>query len=189
MGTTTTPNLGLIKPDINESIRENLPISAGWPSQNGSNCDKIDLLFRKPEATYTPTLTATTTNPNIGSTGVIQAKYVRFAGKTVLVFFRILCGGTGISIGSGNYFLSQPPGLPVTTELPPSISGVSLGRAVWRDPTTVANCTLFNTAYDNNLGPTHFAFILPGANYWAGTPPLVSGGSLSGYAMYITSAA
>lgn len=187
MGTTVTPNLGLIKPDINESIRENLPISAGWPSQNGANCDKIDLLFRRTETTYTPLFTASGSSPAIGSTGTVQGKYVRHAGKLVTVFFRIVVSGTGISTGTGNYLLSLPSGLPVATEYIPVINSTPLGRTVFRDSVTPANSIIFGTSFDNT-NVTNMIFILATGNFWAGTPSIAGGINLSGFATYITSA-
>lgn len=58
-------------------------------------------------ATYTPTLTASTTNPNLGSTGTIVAAFTR-VGKTVHWRAVLQSGGTGISAGSGTYNLTLP---------------------------------------------------------------------------------
>lgn len=56
---------------------------------------------------WTPALTAATTNPNIGSTGVIDGRY-RQIGKTVDFELRISSSGSGLSNGSGNYRISYP---------------------------------------------------------------------------------
>lgn len=56
---------------------------------------------------YSPTLSADTTNPNLGSTGTTEGYYVQL-GKTVVVKARATFGGTGITNGSGNYRMSLP---------------------------------------------------------------------------------
>lgn len=59
--------------------------------------------------TYTPTLTATTSNPNIGTTGQIFGEYRRvMGGEWVFVQVHVVFGGTGISAGSGTYQISLP---------------------------------------------------------------------------------
>lgn len=57
--------------------------------------------------TWTPILTGTTTNPNIGSTASNVGRYQVF-GKTVHWNITIISGGTGIATGSGQYELSLP---------------------------------------------------------------------------------
>ena len=56
---------------------------------------------------YTPSLTASTTNPNIGSTGNIGGRYIQI-GKTVIGQAKVVFGGTGVSAGSGVYYISLP---------------------------------------------------------------------------------
>jgi hypothetical protein len=58
---------------------------------------------------FTSTLTASTTNPNIGSTGTSSGHYCRI-GKTIFFRVTIVFAGTGISAGSGYYRI----GIPVT---------------------------------------------------------------------------
>lgn len=58
-------------------------------------------------SSYTPVLTAATTNPNIGSTGTGQGRYVQI-GKLVHFYATIVPGGTGIAGGSGGYAISLP---------------------------------------------------------------------------------
>jgi len=57
--------------------------------------------------TWTPALTGSTTNPNIGSTGTITGRYGRI-NKTYYGIASFNFGGTGISAGSGFYFVSLP---------------------------------------------------------------------------------
>lgn len=56
---------------------------------------------------YTPSFTASTTNPNVGSTGAISGRYIQI-GKTIIGHAKVTFGGTGISAGSGVYYISFP---------------------------------------------------------------------------------
>lgn len=56
---------------------------------------------------YTPVLTAVTTNPNLGSTGGGVGSYARVQ-NYIVYRFAITFGGTGISAGSGVYKVSLP---------------------------------------------------------------------------------
>lgn len=61
-------------------------------------------------ASYTPILTAATTNPTLG-TGATQAgRYMRI-GKTVLFAAYIKLGTSGVAAGSGFYSISLPVGV------------------------------------------------------------------------------
>lgn len=57
--------------------------------------------------TYTPALTASTSNPNLGTTGSITGRYIQ-VGKTVTGEARLSFGGSSISAGSGAYSVSIP---------------------------------------------------------------------------------
>lgn len=46
--------------------------------------------------TWTPTLT----NLNVGTTGVVTARYCQLGSETVFFYFRAVLGGTGISVGA-----------------------------------------------------------------------------------------
>jgi hypothetical protein len=59
-----------------------------------------------PWTTYTPSWTASVTNPNIGN-GNISGRYVTI-GATVIGEIRVLMGTSGFSRGTGTYFLSLP---------------------------------------------------------------------------------
>lgn len=75
--------------------------------------------------TYVPAWTATTTNPVNGSAGSITGRYVKM-GKTVHFTISLVVSGVGLSVGSGSYRLSLPPGLPVG-------SGRHVATAYWND--------------------------------------------------------
>lgn len=58
-------------------------------------------------STWTPVLTAATTNPTLGSGSVQDGGYVQI-GKLVTAWFHIQFGSSGISAGSGDYRISLP---------------------------------------------------------------------------------
>lgn len=57
--------------------------------------------------TYTPALTATTTNPTLGTGSSAEGRYVS-AGKLIIVHYRIAFGTSGTAAGSGTYLISLP---------------------------------------------------------------------------------
>ncbi len=61
----------------------------------------------QPWTTYTPSLTAGTTNPTLGSGYAAVGRYAQI-GRTVIGQGRIQFGGSGVSAGSGTYYLSFP---------------------------------------------------------------------------------
>jgi hypothetical protein len=61
--------------------------------------------------TYTPTLTATTTNPTLG-TGSVADGYYTVIDKVMIVQFYIKFGSSGAAAGSGEYRISTPSGFP-----------------------------------------------------------------------------
>ena len=71
---------------------------------------------------YTPTLTATTTNPTLGTGATAVGKYAQM-GKVVIASFRIVFGNSP-SAGSGSYLIS----LPVTGTGPAPFSSVGVVR-------------------------------------------------------------
>lgn len=70
--------------------------------------------------TWTPALTASTTNPTLGTGSVITGRYARIQ-KTVFGNVTILFGSAGVAAGTGFYFVS----LPITAQsaTPPVGSG------------------------------------------------------------------
>ncbi len=56
---------------------------------------------------YTPVLTATTTNPTLGSGGTITGRYMQI-GKTVMGWATITFGSSGTNAGSGLYRVTVP---------------------------------------------------------------------------------
>lgn len=57
--------------------------------------------------TWTPALTASTTNPNLGTTGTATGRYARIQ-KIVIGQAQFVFGGAGIAAGVGFYYCSIP---------------------------------------------------------------------------------
>lgn len=68
--------------------------------------------------TWTPALTASTTNPTLGTGSTTTGRYGRI-NKTVFGNCRIIFGTSGVNAGSGFYFVS----LPVTAQASGVMSG------------------------------------------------------------------
>jgi len=85
--------------------------------------------------TYTPTLTASTTNPNLGTTGTASGRYARIQ-KIVIGQAQFVFGGASIAAGLGFYFCS----IPITAQS----AGPTAGNMIAIDVSTFA--TTSNTA-------------------------------------------
>jgi hypothetical protein len=187
MGTTVTPNLSLIKPDRNESIKANLPTFAGWAVQQGLNADAIDAVFRNSSHSFTPVWTADVTNPTLGTGGFVQGKWLRLHPRMVLYYYQIFMGTTGFSAGSGFYQLTLP--VAVATEMTTINDSTGIGKAHYFDSDAVATSTAFTAMY-NQIGAQMF-MKKPDGDAWRSTTPVTPGQSdrLTGYAIYPTGAA
>lgn len=97
--------------------------------------------------TYTPALTASTTNPNLGSTGTASGLYFQL-GKMVLFVAEFKFNGSGVSVGSGTFAISLPvaadssmssylffPGH--VTSVDDSAATTQVGTAIWATSTTI----------------------------------------------------
>lgn len=185
MGTTVTTNLGLIKPDVDESIREDLPTFPGWASQNEDNCDKIDSLFRKNGTTYTLNWTGSGSNPVLGAAGFTEGKFVRLFPRMVFVTFRIFTGGAGFTVGSGTYRINLP------ATLDPDLvayggEALPLGRCMFQDSSAALTSSSFLMSY---LASSNLVVARPSAGVvWTDTNPVVLGQNdrISGYLLYPT---
>lgn len=82
---------------------------------------------------WTPTLTATTTNPTLGSNPIQFGEYILFAGWVTARFK--LAFGTGMTGGSGTYELGGLPEAPDVTEIDGS---VPVGKVHLRDVGTAS---------------------------------------------------
>jgi hypothetical protein len=93
--------------------------------------------------TWVPALTASTTNPNLGSTGTSVGRYARI-NKTIFGNATFVFNGTGIAAGTGFYFCS----LPFTAQG----AGLTVGSVIAIDVSTFAsNAQLCQTDTPNRL--------------------------------------
>lgn len=188
MGTTVTSNLALIKPDINESIQANLPTFAGWAVQNGANCDVLDALFRHSTGTWTPTWTADTTNPTLGSGNVLEGKYLRLWPKMIIGFIRLDVGTTSFAAGSGLYRFAPPATM--APELSNFHGFMPVGKAILRDFDTPNNTTACQVMYEMQGSSSLNLLTIKkhDGDSWRNTTPftLAQGDQLSAYFMYPT---
>lgn len=125
-------------------------------------------------ADYTPTWTGASSNPSLGSGGVIKGRYRRFGynveGRIELV------QGSGGSAGSGIYYFSLPPSCTPATP----ITGVSyaVGAGWIYSGSTI---TTANLAIENGSPPVKFRVIHAGStgNVWnASSLPLTGSDNL-----------
>ncbi len=184
MGTTVTPNLALIKPDLDESIKEALPTFPGWAAQKGINMDKIDALFRHSTSTWVLNWTADGGNPTLGSGGFTEGKFVRLFPRLVLGFFRIQTGTTGFLTGTGVYRLNLPTA--VAPEFDIVDDGIPIGKANFFDTSASATSDNFLCTYNPNSGNMYLTPPVGGA--WSSTTPVVpaQGDRVAGFFMYPT---
>jgi hypothetical protein len=188
MGTTVTTNLGLIKPDVDEKIQEDLPTFAGWATQNGVNCDTIDGLFRKNTTAYSVSLTASSVNPTLGAGSISSGQYLRLFPRMVIGFFRINVGGAGFATGTGDYRINLPVAYdPVLKASDGGGRFQPVGKAIFRDASAVATSSVFTIVY--NPIPDAMSFSLAQGDQFANTFPPAQNDCLSGFFMYPTAAA
>jgi hypothetical protein len=93
--------------------------------------------------TYTPALTATTTNPNLGADGTAAGLWARIGPNVIQGEARFLFSGAGVSAGSGAFEISLPApadlSLHATSTTP---SGASIvGSGYITDADTAANAS------------------------------------------------
>lgn len=187
MGTTVTTNLGLIKPDLDEKIKEDLPTFDGWVAQNGNNMDEIDALFRASNTTYVLTWGATTTPPTLGAGGFTEGKFIRLWPRMVVVFFRIFTGGAGFAAGSGSYTLNLP--VAVDPEFADFSHTVPVGKMTFLDSGSAVSSSVMPLIYSPS---SSLLFARPSeGGTWTNVLPVIPGQSdrYSGYFMYPTAVA
>lgn len=189
MGTTVTTNLALIKPDVDESIKENLPTFAGWAGQNADNMDKIDSLFRDDSnsAFYTPVWTAGATPVVLGAGGSVAGKVIRIFPSMVIVHFKIFTGGAGFAPGAGSYRMTLPTGYThIASEIATFFESPPIGKAILMDNDSVATSSIMTCHYDLSVGNIHFRGAAGGL--WNPTSPitLAQNDRVSGFIMYPT---
>lgn len=88
------------------------PDANAWAKSDGTW--RLSSMYGAPGAgpgtyiTYTPVITGSSSNPNLGSTGTITGEYT-LVGDICFGEVTATFGGTGISAGSGRYIVTLPP--------------------------------------------------------------------------------
>jgi len=194
MGTTVTTNLALIKPDLNESIKQALPTFPGWAAQETANANKLDGLFRAQGITNAGVgFSAVGGGHTFGSGGGIFSKVIRIFPRMAINHFQIDMGTTGFAAGTGIYRVTGVGG--PTASVDPAFAanfasgsnqGPAIGIATFYDSSAVATCSVFTVVYD--IGNNVFVFRCPDGTLWSATNPVAAGqlDRLSAYCYYPT---
>lgn len=95
---------------------------------------------------YTPSLTASVTNPTLGTGSVIQGLY-RVIDDLVNLSFYVQFGTSGVNPGDGEYRLSLPSGFPASTG---SLTAWFIGGGVAFDWSVAARRELFQVELFNS---------------------------------------
>lgn len=103
MAVTFTTNLALAKPDGTELAENWVNNTKLQEDNNLIIIDQADINL----VSYTPVVGAQTTAPNLGTTGSVSGEYMDVQG-IIFGSFIITFGGTGITVGSGEYGISLP---------------------------------------------------------------------------------
>lgn len=98
-----TSNVALAKPTEDE-------IAENWVNLAELQEDNNNIIMNegnKVVTTYSPTINAQTTAPNVGASGSVSGEYIDYMGiiigNVIVTFF-----GAGIAVGSGEYGISLP---------------------------------------------------------------------------------
>jgi hypothetical protein len=131
---------------------------------------------------YTPILTATTTNPTLGAGSVATGSYARVQNLIVYKYF-VQFGTSGVSAGTGNYKISLPvPALAIT-----QFYDINNGSGAFFDNS--GNVIYYAHAWIadvNNLSPLHQLSFNGAIQNISATAPVVPAASdaLSGLVIY-----
>jgi hypothetical protein len=112
--------------------------------------------------TYTPTLTASTTNPTLGSSGIAEGRYTLWNGKWCTIRGTIRFGTSGANAGSGQYLIA----LPFTSSSQISNGVSTCGSGVVRSAGSLAPVTYYCTTSATTMA----GIISTGNNLTSGTP-------------------
>lgn len=91
---------------------------------------------------WTPTLTAVTTNPTLGSGATATGRYIELDTGLIIARFTIQFGSSGVGAGSGEYRLS----LPVNAETAQMTAAAPMGFASGFSPTGIFSALRVSTS-------------------------------------------
>ena len=120
----------------------------GFGRQWRTSSSLWEVIWQTLTKSYTPILTAATTNPTLGSGSVVSGRYVIDAGRRCTYWGQVQFGTSGVNAGSGQYFISLP--FPAATS-GPAFPG--LGSANVRDNSVpdIRNGTSYLAASSTSL--------------------------------------
>jgi len=131
-------------------------IAAGEHTPASEFTTMLDALHALSDAwtSWTPTLTASTTPPTLGTGGTTSGSYIQ-VGKLAIARWRVVFGTSGTNAGSGTYSITGLPADSVTTS-----GNVVLGVVRLRDNSV----PLTNAAFAMPVTATQFSFQQHGGN-------------------------
>jgi hypothetical protein len=109
---TTTPNYSLYKPATSDFVNVTTDINNNMDSIDTALAE-LDTRLDVHEAvhtSWTPTVSADTTNPTFGTGGFVAGRYLKM-GQTLFFKIRTYVGSGGSTAGNGTYYWSLPAGL------------------------------------------------------------------------------
>jgi len=112
--------------------------------------------------TYTPTLTATTTNPTLGTSGLAEGRYTLWGGKWCAIRGTIRFGTSGAAAGSGQYLIA----LPFTSNANITNGVSTCGTGVVRSAGSLAMVAYYCTTSASTMA----GVTTSGSNITSGTP-------------------
>lgn len=101
MGTTATPNMGFVIPDLDEPI-------PNFALQNSDNIDILESALGYDYGTYNPNWFGGTTNPTLGDNGYIRGSWYRLGQRLVIFYFSIYTGDSNFDPGGNQYSVDLP---------------------------------------------------------------------------------
>lgn len=132
-----------------------------YVSHDGTNWKTIGQNF---VGSFTPTLTAASVNPNLGTTAVREGRYILHNGNTCTYWGYVQFSGSSIGAGSGQYYISTPvtssAGVTITcgSAILRDFSGAAVQSATSFIGTSVATISfLWNGNVTNNTVPWTWA--------------------------------
>lgn len=146
MGVTTTPNFGLNKPDLAESM-------GNWSTQNSSDCDAVDAVSIVTSGTYSPNLLASDVNPTLNSS-TLTGHWVKPVPNFIWVYI-VLVIGSDFDPGDGVYAFSLPEDAHALYDRTNFTSGgVVFGKAVKRNGSSIPASRTGVVLLNDPVGPT-----------------------------------
>jgi hypothetical protein len=183
VGTTTTPNMGFVIPDLDEPI-------PNFALQNSDNIDILESALGYDYGTYNPNWWADSgPDPTLGVNGYIRGSWYRLGQRLVIFYFNIYTGDSGFDPKIGAYSVD----LPFTPDPIYSMSlstgqGSIIGSAIYEDFLTPA--FYVGAVQIGDIGSGFTITWEQGEGNWSENKPQIHSDftQISGYGVYLASA-